>query len=41
MTASPRIQTQGDNIPVEHINHSPKSLGRSTNTTYVIMRQFA
>ncbi len=41
MTASPRIQTQGDSIPVEHTNHSPKSLGRLINTTYVIIRQFA
>ncbi len=33
MTASPRIRTQGDSILVEHTNHSPKSLGRSINTT--------
>ncbi len=41
MTASPRIQTQGDSIPVEHTNHSPKSLGGSINTIYIIIRQFA
>ncbi len=26
MTVSPRIRTQGDNIPVKHTNYSPKSL---------------
>ncbi len=26
MTASPRIRTQGDSIPVEHTNHSPNHL---------------
>ncbi len=41
MTASPRIRTQGDSITVEHTNHSPKPLGESINTTYVIIRQFA
>ncbi len=41
MTASPMIRTQGDSIPVQHTNHSPKSLGGSINTTYVIIRQFA
>ncbi len=41
MTDSPMIQTQGDSIPVEHTNHSPKSLGGSTNKTYVIIHQFA
>ncbi len=41
MTVPPRIQTQGDNIPVEHTNHSPKSLSELINTTYIIIRQFA
>ncbi len=38
MTASPSIRTQGVSIPVEHINHSPKSLGGSPKTTYIIIR---
>ncbi len=41
MTASPRIRTQGDSIPVEHTIHSPKWLGETLNTTYFIIRLFA
>ncbi len=41
ISALSRIQTQGDSIPVEQTNHSPKSHGGLTNTKYAIMRQFA